>query len=117
MEIHNDPVPLRLDESGAIRVGNTRVLFYLVIEAYNRGDTPEDIVRMFEALPLADAYAVIAYYLRHKDEVETFLDEGEKQATEIRAKIEARQVPRDALREILEARRASMEKDRAASGQ
>jgi hypothetical protein len=33
MEIHQDPVPLRMDEAGAIRVGKTRVLFVLVLQA------------------------------------------------------------------------------------
>jgi uncharacterized protein (DUF433 family) len=117
MIIHNDPVPLRADESGAIRIGNTRVLFYLVIEAYKRGNTAEAIVDMYDTLALADVYAVIAYYLRHKDEVEMFLGEVETRAAEIRRKIEANQTPREEVRARLEARRALMEQERAASGQ
>ena len=106
MNIHNDPVPLRVDESGAIRIGNTRVLFYLVIEAYKRGNSAEAIVDMYQTLPLADAHAAIAYYLRHKDEVETFLGEVAMRAAEIRRKIEANQTPREEVRARLEARRA-----------
>jgi uncharacterized protein (DUF433 family) len=117
MDIHNDRVPLRVDESGAIRIGNTRVLFYLVIEAYKRGESAESIVEMYDTLPLADADAAIAYYLRHKDEVETFLGEVETRAAEIRRKIEANQTPREEIRARLEARRALMEQLRAASGQ
>ena len=77
MNIHNDSVPLRVDESGAIRVGNTRVLFYLVIEAYKSGNSAEAIVEMYDTLVLADVHAAVAYYLRHKDEVEVFLSEVE----------------------------------------
>ena len=113
MEIHNDPVPLRVDESGAIRVGKTRVLFYLVIETYKRGSTPEAIVEMYDTLVLADVYAVVAYYLRHKEEVERFLREVDESAAEIRRKIEANQPSHEGL----QARMALMEKERAAAGQ
>jgi uncharacterized protein (DUF433 family) len=117
MKIHQDEVPLRIDESGAIRVGDTRILFYLVIEAYKRGRIPEDIVQMYDALPLADAHAAVAYYLRHRDEVEQFLGEVDERATELRRKIEATQPPRAEVLARLEARRAAMEKTRAAAGQ
>jgi len=43
--LESQPVPLRQDERGAIRVGNTRVLLELVIEAYLDGATPETIVK------------------------------------------------------------------------
>lgn len=116
MEIHHDAVPLRVDESGAIRIGKTRVLFYLVIEAFQRGCSPEDIVGMYDTLALADAYAVIAYYLRYTDEVEQFLGEVKQRAAEIRRKIEASQPPREEIRARLQARQALMEKERAESG-
>ena len=117
MEIHADPVLLRVDESGAVRVGNTRVLFYLVVEAYKRGNGPEEIVSMYDTLTLADAHAAVAYYLRHREEVEAFLVEVEGRAQEIRRKIEANQPPQDELRAKLEARWALMEQKRAAPGQ
>lgn len=117
MLIHPDAIPLRVDESGAIRVGKSRVLFYLVVEAYKRGNRPEDIVEMYDTLDLADVHAVIAYYLRHHDEVEAFLVEIEQRSQEIRRKIEANQPPREEVRAKLEARRLLMEQKRAASGQ
>ena len=67
--IEPQPVPLRRDDSGAIRIGDSRVLLELVIEAYLDGVTPEAIVRRFENLRLADVYAVINYYLNHSEEV------------------------------------------------
>ncbi len=57
-----DPVPLRREESGAIRIGQTRVLLELVIRAFEDGATPETIVQRYSSLSLADVYAVIAYY-------------------------------------------------------
>jgi uncharacterized protein (DUF433 family) len=35
--------------------------------------TPEDMVRAYDALLLADIHAVVAYYLRHRDEVRAYL--------------------------------------------
>jgi uncharacterized protein (DUF433 family) len=37
------PVRLRTDEHGKIRVGETRVLLELVIQAFNQGELPEAI--------------------------------------------------------------------------
>jgi uncharacterized protein (DUF433 family) len=103
-----DSVPLRVDEHGAIRVGDTRVLLELVIEAYQDGATPETIVRWFDSLRLADVYAVISYYLNHKDEVEAYLREREARADEVRRKVEAGQPSRPNFRDELVARRARL---------
>src|SRR5262249_21758726 len=91
LTIQSEAPPLRVDDAGAIRVGKTRVLFYLVVRAYQTGETPEGIVEMYDALSLADAHAAVAYYLRHKPEVEAYLEEYDRQAEEIRKKIEERQ--------------------------
>ena len=37
LTLQADPVPLRLDEQGGIRVGETRILLELVIDAYREG--------------------------------------------------------------------------------
>src|SRR6267142_223632 len=100
MDIHQDQVPLRKDEGGAIRIGDTRVLFYLVIGAFQRGNSPEHIAHeMFTTLDLADAYASIAYYLRHKEEVDAYLRELDEEAAELRRQIEAAQGPPKVTRE------------------
>jgi uncharacterized protein (DUF433 family) len=83
--------PLRVDESGAVRVGQTRVLFALVVRAFQQGQSPEAIVRMFRTLELGDVYGAIAYYLRHRAEVEAYLAEYDRQGEEVRKKLEARQ--------------------------
>lgn len=101
LTIHSEAPPLRVDEAGAIRVGKTRVLFVLVVQAYQAGETPEGIVEMFDTLELADVYGAIAYYLRHKSEVEAYLEEYDRQSEEIRKKFEERQGSQAGLRERL----------------
>jgi len=59
---------------------------------------------------------VIAYYLRHKEEVDAYLDEIEIASAELRRKFEAEYPPR-VTKEILLARMAEMERKRAEAGQ
>jgi uncharacterized protein (DUF433 family) len=115
LPLHADRPPLRVDEGGAVRVGNSRISLDLVVEQYENGMTPEDMVRAYDTLVLADAYAVIAYYLRHRDEVRTYLKRRQEEAEALRAKIEAER-PRVAREELL-ARRRAREKDHAPAGQ
>lgn len=107
--IHSEAPPLRVDESGAVRVGNTRVLFVLVVQAFQNGATPEDIVRTFETLNLADTYAVVSYYLRHQAEVEELLAEYDREAEEVWKKIRERQGDQNAIRNRLLARKAALD--------
>jgi uncharacterized protein (DUF433 family) len=106
--LQSDPIPLRMDEHGSILVADTQVQLEWVIEAYNQGTTPEMIVSWFERLRLADVHAVIAFYLNHKDEVQQYLIRRDREAEEIRQKIEATQPDRAKLREKLLARQAAM---------
>ncbi len=97
--------PLRQDPSGALRIGNSRVLLELVIHAFEDGATPETIAQQYPAIALADVYSVIAYYLNHRDEVETYLAERERQAEKLRRRIESRQGEQTAIRNRLLARK------------
>jgi uncharacterized protein (DUF433 family) len=112
-----EPVPLRLDDQGTIRVGQTRVPLELVIEAYQEGETPETIVRWFDNLQLADVYAVISYYLKHKEEVEDYLRRREELAAQVRLTIEAGQPSRPNFRDELLTRRARTEQVNASAGE
>src|SRR5213592_2698774 len=67
------PVPLRQEPGGVLRVGESRVLLELVIRAYQRGASPQEIVRMYDSLALRDVFAVIAYYLAHPTEIDEYL--------------------------------------------
>jgi uncharacterized protein (DUF433 family) len=84
MQIVNDPVPMAVDENGMVRIAGTHVTLDTVIACYQQGDNPEVIVDGFPTLSLADIYAVIAYYLRHKEEVDRYLAQNECEADEER---------------------------------
>lgn len=97
---------VRLDEYGALRVGDTRVLLDLVVHAFENGATCETIVDKYSSLSLADAYGAVAFYLQNLDYVHAYLAEREREAVEIRREIEANQ-PMTDVRRRLEARRAA----------
>jgi uncharacterized protein (DUF433 family) len=100
-----DLPPLRVDETGTVRVGKTRVLLVLVVEAFQEGATPEEIVQMYDTLTLVEAYGAIAYYLGHREEVEAYIAEYEREAEEVRKKVEAAQRDLPDIRQRLLARR------------
>jgi hypothetical protein len=52
---------------------------------------------------VADIYAVIAYYLRHRDEVATYLGRRQQQADAVRQKFQAL-FPSAGIRERLQSR-------------
>jgi uncharacterized protein (DUF433 family) len=114
LPLHIDHPPLRVDEGGAVRVGDSRVSLDLVVEQYENGMTPEDMVRAYDTLVLADVHAVIAYYLRYRGEVRAYLNRRQEEAEALRAKIEAER-PRVSRQELL-ARRSAREKDHAPTG-
>ncbi len=100
-------VPLREEPPGVLRVGKSRVLLELVIRAYQRGASPQDIVRMYESLELSDVFAVIAYYLAHPAEIEEYLRKCEEEAEAVRRQIESSQPAQPNLKhELLDRARA-----------
>lgn len=98
------PVPLTTNEHGVMRVGDTRVPLETVIFAFNQGSTPEEIVADYSTLDLSDVYAVIAYYLQNRIEVEDYLQRRHIERDEVRREVESR-FPQAGLRERLLARR------------
>jgi hypothetical protein len=46
-----------------------------VVRAFHQGATPEEIVQDFPTLALADVYAVLAYYLAHREAVDGYVAE------------------------------------------
>jgi uncharacterized protein (DUF433 family) len=103
-----DPVPLQMNSDGVLLVGGTRVTLDTVVSAFNDGATPEEIVQQYPSLDLADIYAVLGYYLRHRAEVEVYLQRRQQQAQQVRQQNEAR-FPSAGIRERLLARRRAME--------
>jgi uncharacterized protein (DUF433 family) len=115
LPLYADPLPLRVDAGDVVRVGHSRISLDLVVKQYESGMTPEDMVRAYDTLLLADVHAVIAYYLRHRDEVRAYLKRRAEEADALRAKIEAER-PRVEREELL-ARRSAREKDHAPTRQ
>lgn len=76
-------IPIYVDEQGQIRINKTRVLLELVVNAFNRGESAEDIMESYSSLSLADVYAVIAYYLNHRAEVDAYVHQIDKDFQDI----------------------------------
>jgi len=104
LAVEISPIPLRADEHGVMRVGETRVRLDTVITAWRQGESPEQIVENFDVLDLADVYAVISYYLHHRAEVEEYMAQNQQEGERLRAEHE-RRFPPAGIRERLLARR------------
>lgn len=85
--LEKEAPPLKEDESGAIRVGNSRVLLELVIRAFQDGAFPEAIVQRYPSLSLSDVYTTIGYYLRHQKGIEAYLKHREELAESVQQKV------------------------------
>ena len=79
--------PLHEDETGAVRVGNSRVLLETVVRAFQDGASPESIVHRYTTLSLSDVYNTIGYYLRHQDAVEAYLSQREQLAEAVQQRL------------------------------
>jgi len=99
-----EPVPLMTDTDGIVRVAKTRVTLDTVISAFLSGATPEEIAQQYPSLNLADVYAVIAYYLQRRSDVDAYLRERQRRAEAVRRENEQRHDPAG-VRDRLLARR------------
>jgi uncharacterized protein (DUF433 family) len=82
-------IPLREDPPGVFRIGNTRVLLELVLEAFKRGASPEGIVRSYPSLRLVEVYAVISRYLANPAPFDEYLRRCDEEVLAARRKLEA----------------------------
>ena len=117
LTIHADPIPLRVDEYGVVRIGDSQVLLDVVVREFNNGADAEAITHGYSTLKLPDVYAVIAYYLRHQKEIDDYLNTRREEAAKLRQEIEATQPARKELRAKLLARKAQMELENASPGE
>lgn len=101
--VEPEPVPLVRDEAGRLMIEGTRVPLDVIVMSFKQGKSPEAIYASFDTVALADVYAVLACYLRHRAEVEAYLAEQERLGTETQARIEA-EFPPEGLRAKLLAR-------------
>lgn len=102
-----EPSPLRLDDRGACRVGNTRVCLDTIVFAHNSGLPAEQIVQHYPVLNLQDVHAAVSFYLDHRVEVDAYIAARKKEADKLRAEFEAQPQNKE-LREKLIARRQQM---------
>ena len=75
---------------GTWRVAGTRVSVESVIHAFWAGATPEEICQDFPTLSLGQVYAVIAYYLSHRSELDRYLKEEQRVADRLRRQLKKR---------------------------
>jgi len=92
--LHADPVPLSVDDTGAIRVGQSRVTLDVLLQYWRLGMKPEDIARGLDTLTLADVHGALAYYYRHEAEIDQYLQWREEEAEKLREQIEIANAPR-----------------------
>lgn len=87
LALERETPPLHEDETGAVRVGNSRVLLEIVIRAFQDGASPEFIVQRYDTLSLSDVYNTIGYYLRHPDSIEAYLNQREQLAEAVQQRL------------------------------
>lgn len=102
--IDAQPIPLAVGTDGVIRVAGSRVPLDTVVHAFHQGATAEEIAQQFPSIGLPDIYAVLAYYLSHRQDVTAYLERRATDAARVRAQNEALHSP-VGLRERLLARK------------
>lgn len=110
------PDPLWCDNAGVLRVRNSRVPVDVVVSAHQSGMEPEAIARAYDTIELADVYAVLSCYLRHRNVLDDYLQRRRQAAARLQAEIESQQAPLPSRDELL-ARRRARETDHAQAGQ
>jgi uncharacterized protein (DUF433 family) len=62
--------------NGGYYVAGSRIGLDIVVYAFRRGETAEDILRSYPSIgSLAKVYGVLTYILEHPEEIETYLKE------------------------------------------
>lgn len=101
-----DPHPLRQDEHGVIRIGQTRVALQSIVYLFDQGASAEEIALRFDALSLAEVYASSSFYLSHREQVLDYV-ETQRQASEQARQQAEQHLPSSMVRaRLLQRRRA-----------
>jgi len=101
-----DTIPLTKDPMGVYRIAGSRVTLDLIVRAFNRGATAEEIVQDFPSLQLSGVYQVIGYYLKHGPELAQYFERRAKEEQDLLGEHADEWSPRG-LRERVLARRKS----------
>lgn len=105
--IANDPPLLSVDGNGRVRLAGMRVYLEFIVGAFRDGMTAEQIAEYYDMLGPGDVYTALGYYLRHKAEVDAYVDEYEAIAAANEARGRATQPTREELLARLAAKRAA----------
>jgi uncharacterized protein (DUF433 family) len=62
---------------GGYRIGQSRVSLESVVHAYLSGQTAESIAQAYPALTLEQVHGSLAFYLSHRPEVDSYLEQCE----------------------------------------
>jgi len=95
-------LPLTLTDDGTIRISSSRVTLESVVFQHEQGASPEQIQESFPSLKLADIYAVISYYLNHRERITEYLLAQERKAKTLREDIESDPIYRSKVTEFRE---------------
>ncbi len=79
--------PFRWDEVGGIRVWASRVTLDSLLASYHNGSTPQEIAIQVSVLRLEDIFTSIAYYLNHRQEIDSYLEQRKQQAQQLRQQL------------------------------
>lgn len=85
LTVEPQPIPLTTTPEGVVRVSGTRVPLETVVRAFHLGATPEEIVQDYSTVTLPQVYAVLAYYLAHRPEVDAYIAERTTTSASARA--------------------------------
>ena len=100
-------VPLIREDDGTVHVTDSRVTLDTLVGAFQKGATAEQIQDSFPSLSLQQIYAVIAYYLEHQAEVDSYLKSRHVEAERTRKEIESHQ-DTEGFRRRIRTRRAQL---------
>ncbi len=106
LQIPSQHVPLSENDRGQLRIARSRVSLDSVVAAFDHGETPEEIVQNFPTLELEDVYAVVAYYLRNREDVESYLETQRRESDSLQAEIQTAFSTNHLRERVLQARRA-----------
>jgi len=84
-----DTVPLVQWDDGSVRVQGTRLLLAMIVTAFQRGDTTDEINDSFPSASVPQIEAVIDWYLNNKSEADAYLEECYARGERLRQEIES----------------------------
>ncbi len=72
-----------------------------LIDAFQEGATPEEIYQEYPSVSLADVYAVIAFYLGNRDEIDSYLQTVRAHESQVIEQIKSRSPLAEIRRRLL----------------